>query len=55
MHGMHHDMHHGGCQCHGRHFLTKEEKIEKLKEYKKWLDDESKGVAEAIKELEKAR
>jgi hypothetical protein len=47
-------MHHGVCQCHVRNFLTKEEKIEKLKEYKKWLDDESKGVAETIEELKKA-
>jgi hypothetical protein len=47
-------MHHGGCQCHGRHFLTKKEQIEKLKEYKEWLVNESKGVAETIKELEKA-
>jgi len=37
---------------HGRHFLTKEEKIKKLTEYKKWLDNESKGVAEAIAKLE---
>jgi hypothetical protein len=50
-------MHHGtenACCCnhHGRHFLTKEEKIAKLKEYKQWLDNESKGVEEAITELE---
>jgi hypothetical protein len=37
---------------HGRHFLTKEEKIAKLKEYKTWLDNESKGVEEKITELE---
>ena len=46
-----------GVQCHGhhnRHFLTTEEKIEKLEEYKKWLDNESKGVEEAIEELKKA-
>ena len=40
--------------CCGRQFLTTEEKIEKLKEYKKWLDNESKGVEEAITELKKA-
>ena len=50
-------MHHGteNICCfplHGRHFLTKEEKIAKLKEYKNWLDNESKGVEEKITELE---
>jgi hypothetical protein len=44
---------HCGTQC-GRHFLTTEEKIEKLEEYKKWLDSESKGVNEAITNLTKA-
>jgi hypothetical protein len=39
---------------HGRHFLTTEEQIEKLKEYKNWLDNESKGVEEAIERLKKA-
>ena len=39
---------------HGRHFLTTEEKIEKLEEYKNWLDNESKGVEEAIAKLKKA-
>jgi hypothetical protein len=43
-----------GIHPHGRHFLTKEEKIEKLEEYKKWLDNESKGVEETIEELKKA-
>ncbi len=47
------DMEYYVCQC-GRHFLTKEEKIEKLKKYKKWLDDESKGVHEAIEKIQKA-
>ncbi|MDE1851308.1 MAG: DUF5320 domain-containing protein [Candidatus Micrarchaeota archaeon] len=36
-----------------RSFLTKEEKIDILKEYKKNLENEAKGVAERIKELEK--
>jgi hypothetical protein len=40
------------CTSEGRHFLTKEEKIKKLTEYKKWLDNESKGVEEAINELQ---
>ena len=39
----------------GRSFLTKEEKIEMLKEYKEGLEKESQGVAERIKELEKGR
>jgi hypothetical protein len=38
----------------GRQFLTKEEKIEHLEEYKKWLEQEAKGVEETIKELKKA-
>jgi hypothetical protein len=38
----------------GRHFLTKDEKIAKLKEYKDWLDKESKGVEETITKLKKA-
>ena len=40
--------------CHhscGRHFLTTEEKIEKLQHYKKWLENEAKGVDEAIIKL----
>jgi hypothetical protein len=51
-------MHHGHgeenifcCTCHPRRFLTKEEKIQHLNEYKKWLDNESKGVDEAISKL----
>lgn len=36
-----------------RSFLTKDEKIEMLKEYKESLEKETKGVAERIKELEK--
>lgn len=39
---------------HGRQFLTSDEKIERLEEYKSWLDNESKGVEEAIDELKKA-
>ena len=37
----------------GRSFLTKDEKIEMLKEYKEELEKEAKGVGESIKELEK--
>ena len=36
-----------------RGFLTKEEKIEMLKEYQESLEKEAKGVAERIKELQK--
>jgi hypothetical protein len=39
---------------YGRQFLTTEEQIEKLEEYKSWLDNESKGVEEAIERLNKA-
>jgi hypothetical protein len=39
------------CTPHGRQFLTKEEKLKKLAEYKNWLDNESKGVEEAIAQL----
>ncbi|MEK6919017.1 MAG: hypothetical protein AABW73_03175 [Nanoarchaeota archaeon] len=36
----------------GRNFLTRDEKIEMLREYKKSLDQESKGIAERISQLE---
>lgn len=36
-----------------RSFLTKEEKLEILKEYKEGLQKEVKGIDERIKELEK--
>ena len=38
---------------HSRNFLTKEEKIQILKDYKQSLEDEAKGVAERIDLLEK--
>jgi uncharacterized protein YnzC (UPF0291/DUF896 family) len=44
---------HESC-CGPRHFLTSEEKVEKLKKYKEWLDSESQGVQEAIEKIEKA-
>ncbi len=47
-----------GCGCgpgyghgYGRRYLTKEEKIKKLTEYKEYLESEAKGVEERIKEL----
>ena len=42
-----------GCCSSERSFLTKEEKVEMLKEYKETLEKEAKGVGERIKELEK--
>ena len=36
---------------HERRYLTREEKIPMLKEYKEDLENELKGVAERIKEL----
>lgn len=43
-----------GSEMEGRKFLTAEEKVEKLQDYKKWLESEAKGVEEAIKKLKKA-
>ena len=42
----------GSCGDSDRSFLTREEKIEMLKEYKETLDKEAKGVSERIKDLE---
>ena len=53
MHGMRMKMVHCGCHNDERHFLTKEEKIEKLEEYKEWLENERNGVQETIDELKK--
>jgi hypothetical protein len=42
----------GGAWSHsGRSFLTKEEKLAMLREYKEDLEKEVKGVEERIKEL----
>ena len=42
--------------CAGvRRFLTKDEKIDMLKEYKEYLDLESKGVSEKIAQLENGK
>lgn len=43
-----------GSSCEPRRFLTKEEKIEMLKEYHEQLEKEAQGVKERIKELQKA-
>lgn len=43
-----------GYDCCGpRKFLTKEEKVEKLKEYRQDLETEAKAVTERIEELER--
>ncbi len=49
---MHHDEE-STCCCtpHPRMFLTKEEKIEHLGKYKEWLENEAKGVDEAMARL----
>ena len=39
----------------GRSFLSKEEKLEMMKEYKEALEKEAKGVSERIRELEKEK
>ena len=44
-----------GYGCYGsRGFLTKEEKVEMLKEYEGELSKELEGLKERIKELQKA-
>ncbi len=43
----------GEFSCSPRNFLTKDEKVEMLKEYKESLDKESQAVNEVIKELQK--
>jgi hypothetical protein len=40
-----------GSTCQPRSFLTKSEKIEMLKEYKKDLENEVLGISERIAEL----
>jgi len=45
-----------GSDCCGstcRSFLTKDEKVEKLKEYQEAIEKEAQGVKERIQELEK--
>ena len=43
-----------GC-CGGRGFLTREEKLEALEEYKNSFEQEVKGVSEKVNELRKAK
>ncbi len=47
-------MGYGCCGSGMRNFLTREEKLEMLKEYEGSLESELKGVRERLKELEKA-
>jgi hypothetical protein len=35
-------------------FLTKEEKVDHLSKYKEWLENETKGVNEAITKLKES-
>ncbi len=44
-----------GGSCTPRSFLTREEKIELLKDYAENLRKEAQGVTERIKELEKVK
>jgi hypothetical protein len=39
--------------CTGRSFLTREEKLEMLEDYKSSLQSELKGVEERIKDIKK--
>jgi hypothetical protein len=44
------------CECSssaGRRFLTADEKIARLNEYRDWLTSEAKGVEEAIERIKK--
>lgn len=50
----HHGMYKHHMQYCWRQFLTKEEKIELLEEYKKWLEKEAQGVKEKIQDINKA-
>ena len=51
-----HDTEEMSCcgMVHPRMFLTKEEKITHLNKYKEWLQNEAKGVDEAIAKLKQA-
>jgi hypothetical protein len=42
---------HECCCGHRRHYLTKEEEIEKLESYKRNLESEMKGAQERLEEL----
>lgn len=40
-----------GCGPYGRRYLTREEKIERLENYKEWLEKEAEGVKERLEEI----
>ena len=42
-----------GGTCAPRHFMTKDEKFEMLKEYKDELEQELKGLKERMEEISK--
>ena len=42
-----------GCCGSGRNFLTKDEKLEILKEYKESLEKEAQAVSERINDIKK--
>jgi hypothetical protein len=46
---------HGYCNCTPWESLTKKQKLEILREKKKWLEAKTKYVADAIKQLEKGK
>jgi len=46
---------HGYCDCTPWDSLSKNEKLEILKEKKQWLEAKSKRVTEAIKDIEKGK
>ena len=45
----------GCCDCTPWESLTKKQKLEMLREKKKWLESKTKYVADAIKEVEKEK
>jgi hypothetical protein len=51
---MYHNEEYDCCSHPSRMFLTKEEKITHLNKYREWLQNEAKGVDEAIAKLKEA-
>ena len=42
-----------GCDCQGRRFLSRREKMEMLEEYRESLKNELEGVEEELKEIKR--
>jgi hypothetical protein len=42
-----------GCDCGGRRFLSRKEKVEMLEEYREALKSELEGVEEKLNELKR--